>query len=195
MVRPRPLPCGGAYQRLYEYEFRPFEVFDVPIGKDLTALNANGVELLKASVASDDGGAVLNTSGGGLYQKSVGIELSEPGCCKCRGAGSQRVSGQRCGAAQDRNGAAGEGKDSAETAAGGGDWEGQNVELPSDVVNQARAEGILGLASSRPGRTVQDVDSHTDASVPQRPIRISIREPACRKEKRSRPAYRETACF
>lgn len=28
------------------------------------------------------------------------------------------------------------------------DWEGQNVELPSDVVNQARAEGILGLASS-----------------------------------------------
>ena len=51
------------------------------------------------------------------------------------------------------------------------DWEGQNVELPSDVVNQARAEGILGLASSRPGelsRTsipTQTLLSHRDSLI------------------------------
>ena len=39
--------------------FRPFEVFDVPVGKDLTAMSADEVILLNAAVASDDGGAVL----------------------------------------------------------------------------------------------------------------------------------------
>ena len=39
--------------------FRPYELFDIPVGKDLTGLSADGVDLQQAAIASDEKGAVL----------------------------------------------------------------------------------------------------------------------------------------
>ncbi|HJC58233.1 MAG TPA: hypothetical protein H9700_12860 [Candidatus Eisenbergiella intestinipullorum] len=131
--------------------FRPFEVFDIPVGKDLTALNAEEVALLKASAASDDGGAVLKRQAvdyimhrwglSYLNQAAVNAEVMERKGYLDSDVEQQRVEMEK--EVKDRILQKQQEEDE--------DWEGQNVELPSDIVNQARGEGILGLASSRPG--------------------------------------------
>ena len=42
--------------------FRPYELFEIPVGKDLTGLSADGVDLQHAAIASDEKGAVLKLS-------------------------------------------------------------------------------------------------------------------------------------
>ena len=39
--------------------FRPVQIFNIPVGKDLTALTAQDVQLQQAAVASDEKGEVL----------------------------------------------------------------------------------------------------------------------------------------
>ena len=151
--------------------FQPFKVFNIPAGKDLTALNADGVELLQAAVASDDGGAVLKRQAvdyiknrwglSYLNQAAVNAEVLErkgyldSDVEQRRGETERQVKEKILQKQQEED----------------EDWEGQNVELPSDVVNQARGEGILGLASSRPGelsRTsipVQTLLSHRSSLI------------------------------
>lgn len=151
--------------------FRPFEVFDVPIGKDLTALNANGVELLKASVASDDGGAVLKRQAVDYIKNRWGLSYLNQAAVNAevldrRGYLDSDVEQRRTETERQVKERILQKQQQEEE-----DWEGQNVELPSDVVNQARAEGILGLASSRPGelsRTsipIQTLLSHRDSLI------------------------------
>ena len=149
--------------------FQPCEVFEIPVGKDLTALNAGEVALLKAAVASDDGGAVLKRQAvdyikdrwglSYLNQSAVNAEVLER-----RGYLDSDVEQRRTETEQQVKDKILQKQQEEDE-----DWEGQNVELPSDVVNQARGEGILGLASSRPGelsRTsipVQTLLSHRDS--------------------------------
>lgn len=149
--------------------FQPFEVFDIPVGKDLTALTANEVILLEASVASDDAGAVLKRQAveyvknrwglSYLNQAAVNAEVLER-----RGYLDSDVEQRRTETEQQVKE-----KILRKQQEEDEDWEGQSVELPSDVVNQARGEGILGLASSRPGelsRTsipVRNLLSHRDS--------------------------------
>ena len=151
--------------------FQPFKVFNIPAGKDLMALNADGVELLQAAVASDDGGAVLKRQAvdyiknrwglSYLNQAAVNAEVLERKGYLDSDVEQRRVETER----QVKEKILQKQQEEDE------DWEGQNVELPSDVVNQARGEGILGLASSRPGelsRTsipVQTLLSHRSSLI------------------------------
>ena len=118
--------------------FQPFEVFDIPVGKDLTALNANGVELLQAAVASDDGGAVLKRQAvdyiknrwglSYLNQAAVNAEVLERKGYLDSDVEQRRTETER----QVKERILQKQQEEDE------DWEGRNVELPSDVVNQAR---------------------------------------------------------
>ena len=149
--------------------FQPFQVFDIPVGKDLTAVSADEVILLKAAVASDDGGAVLKRQAvdyvkdrwglSFLNQDAVNAEALENSGYLESDVEQRRTETER----QVKERILQRQQEEDE------EWEGQNGELPSDVVNQARGEGILGLAASRPGelsRTsipVQTLLSHRDS--------------------------------
>lgn len=131
--------------------FQPFEVFDIPVGKDLTAMNANEVILLNAAVASDDGGAVLKRQAVDYVKNRWGLSYLNQAAVdaevlKRRGYLDSDVEQRRTETERQVKERILQRQQEEEE-----DWEGQNVELPSDVVNQARGEGILGLASSRPG--------------------------------------------
>ena len=131
--------------------FQPFELFDIPVGKDLTAMNANEVILLNAAVASDDGGAVLKRQAVDYVKNRWGLSYLNQAAVdaevlKRRGYLDSDVEQRRTETERQVKERILQRQQEEEE-----DWEGQNVELPSDVVNQARGEGILGLASSRPG--------------------------------------------
>ncbi|HJA94600.1 MAG TPA: hypothetical protein H9717_16060 [Candidatus Eisenbergiella merdipullorum] len=131
--------------------FQPFQVFDIPVGKDLTALSADEVVLLQASVASDDAGAVLKRQAVDYVKNRWGLSYLN------QAAVNAEVLGRRgyldSDVEQRRLDTERQVKDKIlqKQQQEDEDWEGQNVELPSDVVNQARGEGILGLASAAPG--------------------------------------------
>ena len=131
--------------------FQPFELFDIPVGKDLTAMNANEVILLNAAVASDDGGAVLKRQAVDYVKNRWGLSYLNQAAVdaevlKRRGYLDSDVEQRRTETERQVKERILQRQQEEEE-----DWEGQNVELPSGVVNQARGEGILGLASSRPG--------------------------------------------
>lgn len=131
--------------------FQPFKIFDIPAGKDLTALNAGEVVLLEASAAPDDGGAVLKRQAVDFVKNRWGLNILNQaavnaGMLERGGYLDSDVEQRRTETEQQVKERILQKQQTEEE-----DWEGQNMELPSDVVNQARGEGILGLASSRPG--------------------------------------------
>lgn len=81
--------------------FRPYELFDIPVGKDLTGLSADGVDLQQAAIASDEKGAVLKKQAI-TYMKDKGAGISGTGGRKCGIDTDGRFSGNRCGAAQKK---------------------------------------------------------------------------------------------
>lgn len=95
--------------------FRPYELFEIPVGKDLTGLSADGVDLQQAAVNA----GLIQT--GGFLGTDVELRRNET-------------------EKQVKEAILNKEEQEAE------DWEGKNVELPSDVVNEARGEGILKLA-------------------------------------------------
>lgn len=145
---------GNTQEHIRSYmnmNFQPFSLFDIPVGKDLTGLSAEGVELLQASVASDDGGAVLRRQAADYMADKWGLSyLSQAavyaGGLEQSGYLDSDVETRRLQAEEEvKNRILNKKEEEGEA------WEGQDVELPSDVVNQARGEGILGLAASNPG--------------------------------------------
>lgn len=126
--------------------FRPYELFDIPVGKDLTGLSADGVDLQQAAIASDEKGAVLKKQAitymkdkwglGFLEQAAVNAGLIQTGGFLGTDVELRRNETEK----QVKEAILNKEKQEAE------DWEGKNVELPSDVVNEARGEGILKLA-------------------------------------------------
>lgn len=126
--------------------FRPYELFDIPVGKDLTGLSADGVDLQQAAIASDEKGAVLKKQAitymkdkwglGFLEQAAVNAGLIQTGGFLGTDVELRRNETEK----QVKEAILNKEEQEAE------DWEGKNVELPSDVVNEARGEGILKLA-------------------------------------------------
>lgn len=60
--------------------FRPFQIFNIPVGKDLTALTAQDVQLQQAAVASDEKGEVLKAQAVD-YVGSLPIVSASPISC------------------------------------------------------------------------------------------------------------------
>ncbi len=135
--------------------FQPFRLFELPVGKDLTAMNADSVTLLQASAAPDDRGAVLKRQAvdyvldkwgmSYLSQAAVNAQRLEQSGYLDSDVEAQRAQTEEAVKEKILQ------KQQEKEAAGETDWEGRDVELPSDVVNQARREGILSLAVSNPG--------------------------------------------
>ncbi|WP_455616381.1 DUF5702 domain-containing protein [Eisenbergiella sp.] len=126
--------------------FRPYELFDIPIGKDLTGLSAVGVDLQQAAIASDEKGAVLKKQVIMYMKDKWGLGFLEQAAVN---AGLMQTEGflgadveLRRNETEKQVKEAILNKEKQEDE----DWEGKNVELPSDVVNEARGEGILKLA-------------------------------------------------
>lgn len=139
--------------------FRPFEVFTLPVGKDLTALTAGSVQLQQASVASDEKGAVLKAQAIAYMKDKWGLSFLEQaavnaGIIQSGGFLESDVEQRRLETETQVKDAIRRKEQQEEEG-----WEGQNLELPSDVVNQARQEGILRLA-------VENSSSLSAASLP-----------------------------
>lgn len=158
-------------QQYMNMNFQPAKLFEIPVGKDLTGLYAQDVVLLKASVASDDGGAVLRRQAVDYIKHRWGLTYLNQAAVN---AGLLEGKGLLDSDVEKRRQETERGvkdkilqKQSEEEE----DWEGQSVELPSDVVNQARGEGILGLAAANPGRlsrtsiAVDGLYSHRDKRI------------------------------
>lgn len=165
---------GNTEEHIRNYmnmNFRPFEVFRIPVGKDLTGLNAQQVEILQASVATDASGTVLKRQAvdymknrwgmGYLSQAAVNAQI-------LRGSGllDSDVEEQRAETEREVKDAIARRQEEEDE-----EWEGRDVELPSDVVNEARGEGILALAAKAPGSLsgtripVDSLFSHRDRLI------------------------------
>lgn len=131
--------------RYMERNLRPAEEFSVPLARDITGLYTDGVQLLYAGVATDDGGAVLKYHIVQLMKDSFGISLAE----RILKSGQQAESWQ----GQDMEAQ----WDAAETSMKeeithrkrlqDEKWDGSIPETPSDAVQATRSEGILGVAA------------------------------------------------
>ncbi len=155
--------------------FQPFRLFDLPVGKDLTAMNAESVTLLQASAAPDDNGAVLKRQAVDYILDKWGMSYLSQAAVNARRLEQSGYLDSDVEAQREQTEAEVKEKilqkQQEKEDAGETDWEGKDVELPSDVVNQARGEGILSLAVSNPGtlsRTPIAVDSllsHRDGRI------------------------------
>ncbi len=131
--------------------FRPFEMFQIPVGKDLTGMYAQQIDILRASVASDDAGVVLKRQAVDYMKSRWGIGYLSQAAVNAQilqGSGllDSNVEERRAETEREVKDAIGRRQEEEEE-----DWEGRDVELPSDVVNQAKGEGILALAAKAPG--------------------------------------------
>lgn len=127
--------------------FSPYELFEIPVGKDLTGLSAVRVDLQQAAIASDEKGMVLKKQAVTYMKDKWGLGFLEQAAVN---AGLIQAGGflgsdveQRRNETEKQVKEAILKKEEQEAE----DWEGKNVELPSDVVNEARGEGILKLAA------------------------------------------------
>ena len=139
----------GEHIRNYmNMNFRPSEI---PLGKDLTCMQADRVEILQASVATDGNGMVLKRQAVDYVRDCLGLNILNRAAAHAeaiRGSGylESDVQARRSAAEEEVKSAIRRKQEEEEE-----DWEGRNVELPSDVVDQARGEGILSLALPNPG--------------------------------------------
>ena len=146
-----------------EKNLRPGEEFSLPGIRDITGLSTRNVELLRAGVASDNGGEVLKYHAVRYMKDINGISLAE----RILGLGEK---------AQEWQGQDMEGQwDAAEESLKAEitqkkrlqdeDWDGEIPETPSDAVRATRGEGILGPAAQ--GIRLSDA-SIPDASRPSK---------------------------
>ena len=139
--------------------FRPFQIFNIPVGKDLTALTAQDVQLQQAAVASDEKGEVLKAQAVDYMKDKWGLSILEQaaenaGLIQSGGFLESDVEERRLETEEQVKNAI-LNKEQQEDE----EWEGRDQELPSDVVNQARNEGILRLA-------IDNSSSLSSASIP-----------------------------
>lgn len=133
---------------IFEYmekNLRPGEEFSLPGIRDITGLSATDVNLLRAGLATDDGGGVLKYHAVRYMKDVSGLSLAQ----RILGLGEQAQGWQ----GQDMEGQ----WDEAEAALKeeiahkkrlqDEDWDGEIPETPSDAVRATRGEGILGPAA------------------------------------------------
>ena len=161
-----------------EKNLRPQEEFSVPLARDLTGLSTDGVQLLRAGVASDDGGAVLKYHIVEYMKDISGLSLAES--ILSDGRQLEGWQGRDMEAEWDSAEAAMKEEIISRKRLTDEEWDGQIPETPSDAVRPTRSEGILGTAAqgmalsgaSLPGASrpsVRSLNRGTGLTEPARP--------------------------
>lgn len=133
-------------QKYMNLNFQPLTVRDIPVGKDLTGLTADMVTVIEAAAAADDNCAVLKQQIADYMRNRWGI-----GYLNRAKKQADRISGEGYLSGNWENRRIQTERHVKNTILQKQqeekDEEVQNVELPSDVVNQARSMGVLAHAS------------------------------------------------
>ncbi len=128
-----------------EKNLRPAEEFGATHARDLTALHTDGVQLLRAGVATDDNAAVLRYHVVRYMKDRYGVSLAESILGK--GGEAQKWQGQDIEGQWDAAQAAMEEEITQKKRLQDEEWDGSIPETHSDAVQRTRAEGILGTAA------------------------------------------------
>lgn len=135
-------------EHIYSYmekNLRPAEEFSVPLARDITGLYTDEVQLLRAGVATDGGGAVLKYHVVQYMKDRYGLSIAESILNK--GEQAQGWQGQDMEAQWDAAEAAMKEEITNRKRLQDEDWDGSIPETPSDAVQATRSEGILGVAA------------------------------------------------
>lgn len=132
-------------QNYMEKNLRPQEEFSVSFARDITGLSADSVQLLRAGVATDEGGAVLKYHIVQYMKDISGISLAE----KLLGNGRKMegLQGRDVEAEWDAAEESMKEEITRKKRLQDEDWDGEVPETPSDAVRATRGEGILGVAA------------------------------------------------
>ncbi len=133
---------------IFEYmekNLRPGEEFSLPGIRDITGLSATDVNLLRAGLATDDGGGVLKYHAVRYMKDVSGLSLAQ----RILGLGEQAQGwqGQDVEGQWDEAEAALKEEIAHKKRLQDEDWDGEIPETPSDAVRATRGEGILGPAA------------------------------------------------
>lgn len=128
-----------------EKNLRPAEEFSIPAARDITGLYTDEVQLLRAGVATDGGGAVLKYHIVQYMKDRSGISLAES--ILNRGRQAEGWQGQDTEAQWDAAEAAMKEEITSKKRLQDEDWDGSIPETPSDAVQATRGEDILGTAA------------------------------------------------
>ncbi len=135
-------------EQVYNYmekNLRPAEEFSLPFTRDITGLHTDRVELLRAGVATDDGGAVLKYHVVQYMKDRYGISLAEG--ILDRGKQLEGLQGQDVEGQWDAAETAMKEEIAQKKRLQDEEWDGEIPETPSDAVRATRGEGILGVAA------------------------------------------------
>ncbi len=159
-----------------EKNLRPQEEFSIPLARDLTGLSADGVQLLRAGVASDDRGTVLKYHIVEYMKDISGISLAE----SILSGGHQLESwqGQDMEAEWDNAEAAMKEEILYRKRLTDEEWDGQIPETPSDAVRPTRSEGILGVATQGMSLSSASISGASRPSVRNLNCGTGLTEPA-----------------
>lgn len=146
-----------------EKNVRPQEEFSIPFAKDLTGLATDGVQLLRAGVATDDGGEVLKYHVVQYMKDISGISAAEKilGC----GQNMERLQGRDMEAEWDAAEESMKEEIIHKKRLRDEDWDGEVPETPSDAVRATRGEGILGTAAQGMKLSAAAVSGNSRPSV------------------------------
>lgn len=128
-----------------EKNLRPGEEFSLPHVRDITGLSVDSVELLRAGVATDDGGEVLKYHIVRYMKDISGISLAEGILDK--GQETQTWQGQDMEAQWDAAEETMKEEIFRKKKLQDEDWDETIPETPSDAVRSTKGEGILGVAA------------------------------------------------
>ncbi len=147
MGSPTTLNTAEHIRDYMNLNFRPYELLEIPVGKELTGLQADRVQITEASAAADEDKAVMKRQIIDYMLNRYGIGyLNQAGAnadaIRQSGFLENDVSARRESTRQHVKNSILQKEQEEEE-----DWEGRNVELPSDVVDQVRGEGILSMAA------------------------------------------------
>lgn len=135
-------------EHILEYmqkNLNPAEEFSIPGALDITGLTAEGVSLLQAGVASDDGGAVLKHHIVQYMKDISGLSLAQS--ILDAGGRMEGLQGRNVEAEWDSADAALKEEIRNGKMLQDENWDGEIPETPSDAVKSTRSEGILGIAA------------------------------------------------
>lgn len=146
-----------------EQNLHPQDTFSIPFASDLTGLSVRGVQLLRAGIASDEGGAVLKYHIAEYMKDTSGISLAESILSCGRQLNPWR--GRNMEAEWDQAEAALKEEIIHRKQLSDENWDGSIPETPSDAVRSTRGEPILGAAAQGIELSSASIPAASRASV------------------------------